>query len=122
MEKNKLTVWQSACIITGYGVGGGIMAMPYLAEKNGILMALAILVLSFIVNLIIHLMIADISIKSGGKSQIVEVFSKYLFTGKYQKPVTLLFFVITINYHFQTSIVFCKKFCSIKTALLQAFF
>ena len=94
MEKNKLTVWQSACIITGYGVGGGIMAMPYLAEKNGILMALAILVLSFIVNLIIHLMIADISIKSGGKSQIVEVFSKYLFTGKYQKPVTLLFFVI----------------------------
>lgn len=94
MEKNKLTVWQSACIITGYGVGGGIMAMPYLAEKNGILMAFAILVLSFIVNLIIHLMIADISIKSGGKSQIVEVFSKYLFTGKYQKPVTLLFFVI----------------------------
>ncbi|MBQ4267665.1 MAG: hypothetical protein IJB93_05685 [Clostridia bacterium] len=94
MKKNKLTVWQSACIITGYGVGGGIMAMPYLAEKNGILMALAILVLSFIVNLIIHLMIADISIKSGGKSQIVEVFSKYLFTGKYQKPVTLLFFVI----------------------------
>lgn len=94
MEKNKLTVWQSACIITGYGVGGGIMAMPYLAEKNGILMALAILVLSFIVNLIIHLMIADISIKSGGKSQIVEVFSKYLFTGKHQKPVTLLFFVI----------------------------
>ena len=27
MEKNKLTVWQSACIITGYGVGGGIMGV-----------------------------------------------------------------------------------------------
>ena len=25
MEKNKLSVWQSACIITGYGVGGGII-------------------------------------------------------------------------------------------------
>ena len=94
MEKNKLSVWQSACIITGYGVGGGIMAMPYLAEKNGILMAMVILVLSFLANLIIHLMIADISIKSGGKSQIVEVFSKYLFTGKFQKPITLFFFVV----------------------------
>ena len=66
MEKNKLSVWQSACIITGYGVGGGIMAMPYLAEKNGIFMAMAILALSFLANLVIHLMIADISIKSGG--------------------------------------------------------
>lgn len=94
MEKNKLSVWQSACIITGYGVGGGIMAMPYLAEKNGILMAMVILVLSFLANLLIHLMIADISIKSGGKSQIVEVFSKYLFTGKFQKPITLFFFVV----------------------------
>ncbi len=37
MEKNKLTVWQSACIITGYSVSGGIMAMPYLSEINGIL-------------------------------------------------------------------------------------
>ena len=54
MEKNKLSVWQSACIITGYGVGGGIMAMPYLAEKNGILMAMVILVLSFLANLIIQ--------------------------------------------------------------------
>ena len=50
MEKNKLSVWQSACIITGYGVGGGIMAMPYLAEKNGIIMAMVILVLSFLAN------------------------------------------------------------------------
>lgn len=94
MEKNKLSVWESACIITGYGVGGGIMAMPYLAEKNGIIMALVILVLSFLANYVIHLMIADISIKSGGKSQIVEVFSKYLFTGKLQKPITLFFFVV----------------------------
>ena len=94
MEKNKLSVWQSACIITGYGVGGGIMAMPYLAEKNGILMAMVILLLAFLSNLILHLMIADISIKSGGKSQIVDVFSKYLFTGKFQKPITLFFYAI----------------------------
>ncbi len=94
MKKTKLSVWESACIITGYGVGGGIMAMPYLAEKNGIVMALVILLLAFLSNYVLHLMIADIAIKSGGNSQIVEVFSKYLFTGKLQKPLTLTFYVL----------------------------
>ena len=44
MEKNKkLTVWESACIITGYGVGGGVLSMPYMAERNGFLVAMLIL-------------------------------------------------------------------------------
>ena len=32
--KTTLSLWQSASIITGYGIGGGVMAMPYLAEKT----------------------------------------------------------------------------------------
>ena len=27
MENKQLNVWQAACIITGYSVGGGIMAV-----------------------------------------------------------------------------------------------
>lgn len=34
MNKKQLTVAESACIITGYGIGGGVMAMPYLAQKR----------------------------------------------------------------------------------------
>ncbi len=94
MKQKQLTVWESACIVTGYGVGGGIMAMPYLAEKNGIVMAFVILIFSFFANLVIHYMIADIAIKSGGQSQIVEVFSKYLFTGRHKKLITGFFFVV----------------------------
>ena len=91
MKKTELTVWESACIVTGYGVGGGIMAMPYLAQKNGLIATLLILLVAFAANVVIHFLIADISIKSGGKSQIVEVFSKYLFTGKHKNLITGVF-------------------------------
>lgn len=39
-------------------------------------------------------MIAELAVKSGGGSQIIEVFSRYLFQGKYQKVLTAGFFVI----------------------------
>lgn len=39
MNKKQLTVAESACIITGYGIGGGVMAMPYLAQKNGVVVS-----------------------------------------------------------------------------------
>lgn len=118
MEKTKLTVWESACIVTGYGVGGGIMAMPYLAEKNGLVMGLAILLLAFLANLVIHYMIADIAIKSGGKSQIVEVFSNYLFTGKHQKGITTFFFAVMALVMFTNLAAYISGAAEILTSLL----
>lgn len=93
-SKSKLTVWESACIITGYGIGGGVMAMPYLAEMNGIIGAFAILTIAFVSSIILHLMIAELSIKSGQDGQIISVFSKYLFTGKKKAVMTMAFFII----------------------------
>ena len=46
MEKQTLTVWEAACIITGYGIGGGVLAMPYLTAKNGIIAAGLILLVA----------------------------------------------------------------------------
>lgn len=94
MKNKQLTIVESACIITGYGIGGGVMAMPYLAQRNGCLMSLLILAAAFLANFILHVMIAELAVKSGGGSQIIEVFSRYLFQGKYKKVLTLAFFVI----------------------------
>lgn len=93
MKNKQLTIVESACIITGYGIGGGVMAMPYLAQRNGCLMSLLILAAAFLANFILHVMIAELAVKSGGGSQIIEVFSRYLFQGKYKKMLTLAFFV-----------------------------
>ena len=94
MNKKQLTVAESACIITGYGIGGGVMAMPYLAQKNGVVVSLLILAAAFGASFVLHVMIAELAVKSGGGSQIIEVFSRYLFQGKYQKVLTAGFFVI----------------------------
>lgn len=94
MKNKQLTIVESACIITGYGIGGGVMAMPYLAQRNGCLMSLLILTAAFLASFILHVMIAELAVKSGGGSQIIEVFSRYLFQGKYKKMLTLAFFVI----------------------------
>ena len=97
MENNKkLSLWESAAIITGYGIGGGVMAMPYLAERNGLPMAFLILTIAFFSSVILHLMIADMCLKTGSDSQMIGLFSKYVFVGKFKKAMTVTFFVIML--------------------------
>ena len=90
--KKKITTWEAACIITGYGIGGGVLAMPYLAEKNGLLMSLIILAIAFLASILLHMMIADVVLKCEPGTQVVGVFSKFMFRGKLKTPLTIVFF------------------------------
>lgn len=94
MKTRTITTWEAACIITGYGIGGGVLAMPYLAARNGIFISLVILVLAFAGSYALHLMIADIALKTGAGCQIVAVFSRFLFRGKLKNLLTVLFFAL----------------------------
>lgn len=94
MKNSELTVWESTCIITGYGVGGGVMSMPYLAEKNGIFLSFAILAAALAASYVLHLMIADLALKSDNGGQIIACTSRFLFRGKLKLPLTITFFVL----------------------------
>ena len=94
MNKKRLTVWEAACIITGYGIGGGVLAMPYLAAKNGVWLALLILAAAFAASWLLHMMIAEVAYKCGAGTQIVSVFSRFLFRGKAKLPLTIAFFAL----------------------------
>jgi amino acid permease len=95
--KSKLSVWEAACIITGYGIGGGVMAMPYLTDRVGVVMGLGILIIAYFASLLMHMMVADLSLRSGS-GQIIEVFERFLFKGRFKKALTILFFVlVTLN-------------------------
>ena len=94
MKKSRLTTWEAACIITGYGVGGGVLSMPYLAEKTGLLWSFAILILALLASYILHLMIADLALKVSEGGQIIACLSQFLFRGKLKKFLTTLFFVL----------------------------
>ena len=93
-KKKQLTVWEAACIITGYGIGGGVLAMPYLAAQNGVFVAALLLIAAFLASYLLHMMIADLAIKCGAGTQIVSVFSRFLFRGKAKMPLTISFFVL----------------------------
>ena len=95
MEK-KLTTWEAACIITGYGIGGGVLSLPYLAQRNGILMSLLILVAAFAASYVLHLMIADLALKTDDGGQIIACLSKFLFRGKLKNVLTISFFVLML--------------------------
>lgn len=94
LKQKQLTTWEAACIITGYGVGGGVMAMPYLAAKNGLAVSLLILTAALLASFVLHTMIAEMTVKSGAGAQIIGAFSKYLFTGRFKKGLTTAFFVL----------------------------
>jgi len=91
--KAKLSVWQAACIVTGYGIGGGVMAMPYLAARNGVIVSLIILIVAYFASLLMHMMVADLSLRAGS-GQITVVFEKFLFRGRFKNILTIVFFAM----------------------------
>ncbi len=94
MKASKLTVWEAACIITGYGIGAGVLSMPYLAARNGLLVSTGILVVAFLVSYLLHLMIAEIALKEESGGQIISCLNRFLFRGKWKTPLSVLFFVL----------------------------
>ena len=47
-------------MIVGNSIGTGIIAVPYLATKNSMLDVVWMVVLAYIVNVILHLIIAEL--------------------------------------------------------------
>ncbi len=95
--KKKLTFFEATSIITGYGIGGGVMAVPYLASRNGVFPALLIMAAAFAVSILLHLMIAEICSGKNEPRQILEIFRKYIFKGKHANVLTWFFFGLILT-------------------------
>lgn len=93
-HKKLLTTWEAACIITGYGIGGGILSMPYLSEKIGFINSLIVLAVAFAASYVLHLMIADLALKTSEGGQIIACLGQFLFRGKLKKVLTVSFFAL----------------------------
>ena len=92
--KKQLTTWEAACIITGYGIGAGVLSMPYMAARNGVILSTLILILSLLASYVLHLMIAEIALKEGNGGQIISCLNRFLFRGKAKQVLTAIFFVL----------------------------
>ena len=87
----KLTFFEASSIIVGHGVGAGILAVPYLASHNSLREILIIIFVCFLANILLHLLIAELSLNNGG-AQFVACFDNELFSGPVKKYLTWIAF------------------------------
>lgn len=89
----KLTTFEAISMIVGNSIGTGIIAVPYLATKNSMLDVVWMVALAYIVNVILHLIIAELSYNNGG-AQLVKSFEGELFQGVMKKACSWLVFAV----------------------------
>ncbi len=91
-QKKQLTFMEAASIIVGHGVGSGILAVPYLASRNSWRDIILVFILCYCVNLLMHLMIAELSLNNHG-AHFIKCFENELFTGKLKKIAVWICFL-----------------------------
>ena len=92
-SESELTFVEASSIIVGHGVGAGILSVPYLAAHNSFTELLLILAFGYAVALILHLIIAELSLNNNG-AQFIACFDAELFSGKIKKIFTWTAFIL----------------------------
>ena len=89
----QLTTFEAISMIVGNSIGTGIIAVPYLAVRNSMWDVVWMVAFAYIVNVILHLIIAELSYNNGGV-QLVKSFEGELFHGKMKKIFSWIMFVV----------------------------
>ncbi|MCL1838733.1 MAG: hypothetical protein FWG47_05385 [Propionibacteriaceae bacterium] len=91
MQK-ELSTLQATCLVAGAGIGGGVMAVPYLAQRAGLASTLVVAVIAYAVTVVLHIMVAELSVRTDYSSELLSVFTKHLFRGK--QPLRIGFYAL----------------------------
>lgn len=89
----RLSYFESIGVIVGHGVGAGILSVPYLASRNPWWVVLLILIGAFAVNIVLHLMVAELSYRHNG-AQFVQCLQRTILKGKVGKVFTWIAFAL----------------------------
>jgi amino acid permease len=82
MKGHPLTRWEATSLMVGAGVGAGIMAVPFLAERVGLVGLALVLPVAWAASSLIHLMLAEVLFRTGRDYQIIELMQLYLLRGR----------------------------------------
>ena len=91
--ESSLSFFEATSIIVGHGVGAGILSVPYLASHNSVRETLLIVLFCYCFNLLLHLLIAELSYNNDG-AQFISCFDRELFSGKFKKIFTWAAFAL----------------------------
>ncbi len=90
-SESRFSFFESTGVIVGHGVGAGILSVPFLASRNPWWVVVLILVGAFAVNILLHLMVAELSYHHGG-AQFVQCLQRTILKGKVGKVFTWVAF------------------------------
>jgi amino acid permease len=82
MTDRRFSFWEATSLMVGAGVGAGIMAVPYLAERVGLVGLALILPVAWAASSLVHLMLAEVLFRTGRDLQVVELMRLYVFRGR----------------------------------------
>ena len=89
----RLSNFEAISMIVGNSIGTGIIAVPYLARKNSMLDVIILAAVAYVINVILHLVIAELSYNNGGQ-QLVKSFEGELFHGKAKQVFSWIMFIV----------------------------
>jgi len=93
----KLTLFEAASVVAGLGFGGGVMAVPYLASRNGLIELVVTALIAYAISLLLHLMVVEVVLREDQPKQLVELFGKYVFkTTFWGKVLTWIIFIMVL--------------------------
>jgi amino acid permease len=87
-----LTPLRATFLMVGAGVGAGIMAVPLLAERVGVIGLVAVLFVAYGAALLIHLMLVEVLLRTGTPLQVVELMRLWVLDRKDRRWLLWLIF------------------------------
>jgi len=94
MTNRRLSFLEATSLMVGAGVGAGIMAVPFLAAKVGLVGLALILPVAWAASALVHLMLAEVLFRTGRDLQVVELMRLYVFRGRAGRPLLWAVFAI----------------------------
>ena len=72
---------EAVCLVAGAGIGGGVMALPCLVAGAGFWPSVLIMLFAYGITVVLHIMVAELSIRTEYSSELLTIFTRHLFRG-----------------------------------------
>jgi amino acid permease len=94
-----LTPLRATSLMVGAGIGAGIMAVPFLAERVGLPGLLVTLVVAYGAAALVHLMLVEIALRTGQPLQVIELMRLWVLDSPGRRPLLwLVFGLLTVAF------------------------
>ena len=117
MKTKKLTFIESLMLVSGAGIGTGILTIPYAIDKIGVFGTVTAFALAYAVSAFMYFIIADLTRNSDKPEDLLAILDQHLFSGKGKKLLHISFLVLLVLLLLENLVVYILCAGSVLTDL-----